>query len=81
VGGARGALQGANFYSRAAFPNVQVPPAYRQHWAFAHGIMRQESSFERSAVSSAGARGLMQLMPGTRRRSAAGSACRIARAG
>ena len=56
---------GQTFYSRAAFPEVQIPAAYRQHWAFAHGIMRQESSFERTAVSSAGARGLMQLMPGT----------------
>jgi soluble lytic murein transglycosylase len=33
----------------------------------AHGITRQESSFDRAAVSHAGARGLMQLMPGTAR--------------
>ena len=59
--------KGANFYSRAAFPEVQIPPAYARHWALAHGIIRQESSFERTAVSSAGARGLMQLMPGTAR--------------
>jgi hypothetical protein len=41
-----------------------------RNWAFAHGIIRQESSFERTAVSSAGARGLMQLMPGTARQTA-----------
>jgi soluble lytic murein transglycosylase len=29
------------------------------------GIMRQESAFATTAVSSAGARGLMQIMPGT----------------
>lgn len=34
-------------------------------WAF--GIMRQESAFMRDAESSAGARGLMQLMPATAR--------------
>ena len=56
---------GASFYTRAAFPQVGIPPAYRQYWAAAHGIMRQESSFERSAVSSANARGMMQLIPGT----------------
>lgn len=33
--------------------------------ALVHGIIRQESGFDVDAVSSAGARGLMQLMPGT----------------
>jgi soluble lytic murein transglycosylase len=61
---------GANFYDRAAFPQVAIPPAYARNWAFAHGIIRQESSFERTAVSNAGARGLMQLMPGTARQTA-----------
>jgi soluble lytic murein transglycosylase len=61
---------GGSFYARAAFPEVAVPPVYLRHRALAHGIMRQESSFERSAVSSAGARGLMQLMPGTARQAA-----------
>ncbi|MDQ8754858.1 lytic transglycosylase domain-containing protein [Sphingosinicella sp. LHD-64] len=56
---------GDSFYTRAAFPEVTIPPAYRNHWAAAHGIMRQESSFERSAVSSANARGMMQLIPST----------------
>jgi soluble lytic murein transglycosylase len=58
---------GHSFYAQGAFPSVTIPPAYSRHWALAHGIIRQESSFERSAVSSAGARGLMQLMPGTAR--------------
>jgi soluble lytic murein transglycosylase len=39
-----------------------VPP---ENWVLAHAIARQESSFDRTALSSAGARGLMQLMPAT----------------
>ena len=56
---------GDTFYARPAFPEVSIPAAYRHNWAQAHGIMRQESSFDRAAVSSAGARGMMQLMPAT----------------
>jgi soluble lytic murein transglycosylase len=49
---------------------MAMPPAYARNWAFAHGIIRQESSFDRTAISNAGARGLMQLMPATARQSA-----------
>lgn len=34
-------------------------------WALVHALVRQESRYDVEAVSSAGARGLMQLMPGT----------------
>jgi soluble lytic murein transglycosylase len=44
---------------------VEPPPAPDP--AFSLAIMRQESNFDVSIVSSSGARGLMQLMPGTAR--------------
>lgn len=50
-----------------SYPTVNVPAAHNQTWTLAHAIMRQESQFDRAAVSHAGARGLMQLMPGTAR--------------
>jgi soluble lytic murein transglycosylase len=62
--------KGRSFYAPIGFPEVTLPSAYSQNWALAHGITRQESSFDRAAVSHAGARGLMQLMPGTAREEA-----------
>ena len=53
-----------------SYPMRDVPAETRQQWVFAHGIMRQESQFETDAVSGAGARGLMQLMPATAREQA-----------
>ena len=44
-----------------------MPPANNRHWSVVHVVTRQESLFDREAVSSAGARGLMQLMPATAR--------------
>jgi soluble lytic murein transglycosylase len=49
---------------RMGWPEPFSPPAPPDQ-AFSLGIMRQESSFDISAVSSSGARGLMQLMPAT----------------
>ena len=61
---------GEAFYVRDAFPThySQVPGG--RMWAMTHGITRQESSFDRGAISYAGARGMMQLMPGTAREQA-----------
>jgi soluble lytic murein transglycosylase len=59
--------RGESFYARTSFPQAMLAPGFAQHWALAHAITRQESSFDRTAVSNAGARGMMQLMPGTAR--------------
>lgn len=68
---ARQARSSGSFdYKRWGFPEVRVPATQRQHWAMVHAITRQESLFDREAVSHAGARGLMQLMPGTARETA-----------
>ncbi len=49
----------------AGFPTVRVPAGHEGNWTFIHAITRQESQFDRAAISHAGARGMMQLMPGT----------------
>jgi soluble lytic murein transglycosylase len=59
---------GDAFYVRDAYPTLRSTP--RTSWALANGITRQESSFDQNAVSWAGARGMMQLMPGTAREEA-----------
>ncbi len=67
----RSAMQnGLTDYSAIAFPNVRVPAGFEREWTMIHAIARQESQFDRAAISSAGARGLMQLMPGTAREQA-----------
>ncbi len=53
------------------FPVIDLPPANRLEPAFVLALMRQESEFYSRAVSPAGARGLMQLMPGTAQQMAA----------
>jgi len=62
-------IKGSMFYVRDSFPTLSasVSPSL---WSLAHGITRQESSFDPYAVSHAGARGMMQLMTGTAREQA-----------
>jgi soluble lytic murein transglycosylase len=62
--------KGDSFYARGSFPDVPIAPGFTRYWALAQAITRQESSFDRMAVSNAGARGMMQLMPGTARQTA-----------
>ena len=62
--------ESASDYVRSGFPVLPVPSDIANSFSFIHGIMRQESQFDRQAVSSTGARGMMQLMPGTAREQA-----------
>ena len=47
------------------YPVVKLPGGKDPEPALVLGIIRQESAFDVGAVSSAGAQGLMQLLPGT----------------
>ena len=47
---------------------VQAARQYQLEPAFIHAVITAESSYQRKAVSSAGAKGLMQLMPVTAKR-------------
>ncbi|WP_257539121.1 lytic transglycosylase domain-containing protein [Sphingobium sp. CFD-1] len=68
--GRRAVSSGLTGYGESAFPRVPVPPSAQSNWTMVHAIARQESQFDRAAISHAGARGLMQLMPGTAREQA-----------
>ncbi|MEE8189742.1 MAG: lytic transglycosylase domain-containing protein [Kiloniellales bacterium] len=50
------------------FPSVQLPKGGNPEPALVLAVVRQESGFYRGAVSHAGARGLMQLLPRTAKR-------------
>ena len=49
----------------AAYPTLALPPELGGSWTMIHAISRQETQFDRAAVSAANARGLMQLLPAT----------------
>ena len=63
-------INGYRDYIRAGFPTVPVSAENTSNWTMIHAISRQESQFDRKIVSRAGARGTMQLMPGTARETA-----------
>lgn len=63
-------VKGNAFYVETAYPRLPAAVNGARLWSLAHGIARQESSFDRAAISHAGARGMMQLMPGTAREQA-----------
>ncbi|MBW0144998.1 lytic transglycosylase domain-containing protein [Sphingomicrobium clamense] len=58
---------GTPFYYREAFPVHPAGVRGGEIWSVAHGITRQESSFDRSVVSHANAHGMMQIIPSTGR--------------
>ncbi len=51
--------------ARSGWPEPVTPPPAPPDPAITLALVRQESSFDAGVVSPAGARGLMQLMPGT----------------
>ncbi|MCT2400720.1 lytic transglycosylase domain-containing protein [Novosphingobium mangrovi (ex Huang et al. 2023)] len=55
-------------FGEISYPLIPTPPG--TNWTMVHAITRQESQFAQNAMSHAGARGLMQLMPGTAREQA-----------
>jgi soluble lytic murein transglycosylase len=70
MAGRNARVTGYTNFVRYAFPTVNVPADQQANWTFIHAISRQESQFDKAIVSHAGAKGLMQLMPGTARETA-----------
>ncbi|MEQ9491205.1 MAG: lytic transglycosylase domain-containing protein [Alphaproteobacteria bacterium] len=62
---ARQAIKAGTVLIEAGYPELPVPPGLALPSEIVFGLIRQESGFDQYAISSAGARGLMQLMPGT----------------
>lgn len=57
------AAKGHTGFTTIGYPTLVTPPG--TEWTAVHAIARQESQFAQNAISHAGARGIMQLMPAT----------------
>ncbi len=68
VAGMTAGEHGLKGFEQLGHPTVSPPSG--SNWTMVHAISRQESEFDRFRVSHAGARGVMQLMPGTAREQA-----------
>ncbi|MAZ92335.1 MAG: transglycosylase [Maricaulis sp.] len=72
VRAAKAARQRGIILPQSAYPTITLPrsAALRPEDALTHSIIRQETEFGQHAVSGAGARGMMQMMPATARQTA-----------
>ena len=65
IGAAKETLRAGFHLIEAGYPLLRHKLRPEIEAALVHAIIRQESAFNLRAISNAGARGLMQLMPGT----------------
>jgi len=65
IGVAKRANYAGVFLLEEGYPVTNLPPGGHSERALVLAMTRQESAFDREAISSAGALGMMQLMPAT----------------
>jgi soluble lytic murein transglycosylase len=65
AGLAQGADGRPRDFVRFPLPRLEPPQGFRVDPALLYALARQESNFDPDAVSRAGARGLLQVMPAT----------------
>ncbi len=71
---AKAASYNGVYFWNYLYPTISLPayvgPGSAPETAYVHGIIRQETEFDPTSVSGAGARGIMQMMPESARKAA-----------